>query len=64
MPIPKPRANEQQGKFISRCVAFLVGEGRPQNQAAAICHEQWRGKEEETDCFKGLLIKEKEDGGA
>ena len=46
MPIPKPRKDEPQKKFHSRCMSFLVGEGRPGNEANAICYDQWRNKEE------------------
>jgi hypothetical protein len=41
MPIPQPEPNEQENEFISRCIAELVGnEGKPQDQAAAICYQQ------------------------
>jgi len=45
MPIPKPRGGEGENNFISRCIGFLINEGRPSNEAAAICYDQWRGKE-------------------
>jgi hypothetical protein len=45
MPIPKPRGGESQNKFVSRCIGFLVAEGRPTNQAAAICYDKWRNKD-------------------
>jgi hypothetical protein len=61
MPIPKPKPNEAQGKYISRCVAFLVGEGREAAQAAAICHDLWSKKDE--GAFDGLLTKQRGDDG-
>lgn len=42
MPLPKPRKNEPTRHFISRCIAFSVGEGTPGNQAAAMCYSQAR----------------------
>lgn len=44
MPIPKPNIGESQGEFISRCVRFLVDEGTPNEQAAAICFNQYRSE--------------------
>lgn len=44
MPIPKPRKGEKKQKFISRCIRFLVKEGRSQKQASAICYTTWRKK--------------------
>jgi len=42
MPIPKPKQNEPKPKFLGRCIAFEVKRGMKQNQATAICYEQWR----------------------
>jgi len=39
--MPKPRKNENQENFISRCIPELVGEGREAQQAAAICYSMW-----------------------
>lgn len=44
MPIPKPQSGETQSEFISRCIEFLSDEGTPNDQAAAICYNQWRDK--------------------
>lgn len=42
MPIPGPEKNEEKNKYISRCIKFLMDEGRPQKQALAICYDIWR----------------------
>ncbi len=42
MPIPTPHSNETQGDFMARCVSFLVDEGRENEQAVAICFQQYR----------------------
>lgn len=47
MPVPKPNTNETQGDFMARCVSFLVNEGRPEEQAVAICFQQYRDANKE-----------------
>ncbi len=44
MPVPKPKKSETQDDFISRCISFLVGEGKDKEQAAAIAYQQWRDR--------------------
>lgn len=39
--MPKPGKNENQDQFIARCIPELVGEGREQGQAVAICYSMW-----------------------
>jgi hypothetical protein len=41
MPIPTPKKKENKKKYISRCIKFLKSEGRPKDQAAAICYTKW-----------------------
>jgi len=41
MPIPSPNTGESRSNFIGRCVSFLVDEGRPEDQAVAICSNEW-----------------------
>ena len=48
--MPKPRKNENQDAFIARCIPLLVGEGREQQQAIAICYSMWS----EHDGKKGM----------
>ena len=41
MPIPQLESGEQEQEFIARCIRELVGnDGKPQDQAAAICYQQ------------------------
>jgi len=49
MPLPAPRGEEEQDDFISRCVEWVMDndEAEDSEQAAAICHEQWRDAKEE-----------------
>ncbi len=38
----KPSSGERQSEFIPRCMSVLVGdEGKPEDQAAAICYSMW-----------------------
>jgi hypothetical protein len=45
--MPKPRRGEGQDHFISRCVSQVVAEGRPQDQAVAICYSMWKDTKKE-----------------
>ena len=42
--MPTPSKNEEQSKFISRCIPIVLKEGtaKDSKQAAAICHSIWR----------------------
>jgi len=42
----KPKAGESEDEFISRCIPVVVGEGKSQEQAAAICYSYFEGKAE------------------
>jgi len=46
MPIPKPRSDEKQNDFISRCMGddVMNKEYPDQEQRAGVCYSQWRGK--------------------
>jgi hypothetical protein len=37
----KPSGGESQDAFISRCIPVLIKEGKPEDQAAAICYSSW-----------------------
>jgi len=39
-----PTANETEEDFIGRCVPILIGEGKEQEQAVAICYSYWEDK--------------------
>jgi hypothetical protein len=42
MPIPTPTPNEDEGKYVSRCIAAMAGEDKPDDQKAAICYARYR----------------------
>lgn len=50
MPVPKPKANESERDFISRCQKFMreenerkpESEKRSNEQISAICYSEWR----------------------
>lgn len=53
MPIPQPSENEEDNKFISRCMEFHNKEGKfdltnkaKRKQALAICYSQLKTKKE------------------
>jgi Putative phage serine protease XkdF len=41
-----PNAGETQEEFIGRCIPVLIGEGKDQDQAAAVCYAYWDEKME------------------
>lgn len=45
MPIPQPNSSETESEFISRCISKITDE-YDQTQAAAICYNTYRKKEE------------------
>jgi len=42
-PVPSPSGDEDENKFISRCISELYDE-YGQEQAAAICYSKWQEK--------------------
>lgn len=47
--MPSVKKNESKEKYLSRCIPVLIKEGKPQNQAVAICnsmYEQSKKKKE------------------
>jgi hypothetical protein len=40
-----PSAGESEDEFISRCIPVVIGEGKDQDQAAAICYSYWENKD-------------------
>lgn len=56
MPLPRPKPNEGQDSYISRCISFVFSEGtlrgkpvNPKNEndrkrATAACFNTWRNK--------------------
>jgi len=42
--MPTPHGGESQSKWMHRCVPRLIDEGKPQDQAVAICLHMWRDR--------------------
>lgn len=44
MPLPKPKPNEKQSEFITRCMSdgSMVIEYKEQDQRLAVCYVQWK----------------------
>ncbi|MDD4985568.1 MAG: HK97 family phage prohead protease [Dehalococcoidales bacterium] len=63
MPIPKPRSDEPEDEFISRCMGDeVMNEEYPDNeQRAAVCYSQWSNKAEVNMEKKTLQIQLKKD---
>jgi hypothetical protein len=40
----EPNKGEREDEFIPRCISYMVGEGKDQDQAAAICYSKWENK--------------------
>ena len=38
----EPSKGEHESEFIPRCISYMVGEGKDQDQAAAICYDKWQ----------------------
>jgi len=49
MPIPQPTTGESESAFVSRCVSFLIDEGREKEQAVAICYDIWRKRKNKAE---------------
>jgi hypothetical protein len=40
----EPGEKETEDEFISRCIRYVVNEGKDQEQAAAICYSKWENR--------------------
>jgi len=40
----EPGENETEDDFISRCILYVVNEGKDQEQAASICYSKWENR--------------------
>jgi hypothetical protein len=40
----EPSSGESKDDYISRCISYQIGEGKDQDQAAAICYSTWENK--------------------
>lgn len=45
--MPKPNKKETKQEFLSRCIPILIGEGKKQKQAVAICESMYDAAKEE-----------------
>jgi len=45
MPTVTPKDTRE--RFLSRCIPLLIGEGKPQAQAVAICQSMWDSRNDE-----------------
>lgn len=52
--MPKPRPNETKNDYISRCIEQVVGEGKPERQAIAICESMWTNRNKMSAYEKAL----------
>ena len=57
MPIPSPNTGESRSNFIGRCVSFLVNEGRSDEQAFAICYDQYQEANKAEEAQKARIWK-------
>lgn len=39
--MPKPKPGESKQEFVSRCIPIVMDEGKPQDQATAICYSKY-----------------------
>jgi len=52
-----PSAGESESEFISRCIPVVIGEGKDQDQAAAICYSYWEDRfESKTEEYMAQLF--------
>jgi len=63
MPIPKPKPDETEDDFISRCMSAIADEYDDNDQALAICGTQWREREKSMKDIerKSVQVELKED---
>ena len=60
MPIPSPKDNEKQDKYMGRCMEFMKDEKYPQKQKEAICLNTFRGPQKKAKAEIELDINNKE----
>lgn len=57
--MPDPSNYDDHDSWMAACVPALIGEGREQDQAVAICSSMWSNKSAEV--FEGAIFKTRED---
>ena len=55
MPIPKPREDEEQDDFISRCVSAIADEFDDNDQAVGVCFDAWQESKKQMNINDQLL---------
>ena len=51
-----PNAGESDDEFLSRCIPYVIGEGKEEDQAAAICYSYLEmGNEDDVDMVNGII---------
>ena len=60
MPIPSPKDNEKQDKYMGRCMEFMKDEKYPQKQKVAFCLNIYRGPQKKAKAEIELDINNKE----
>ena len=40
----EPSKNESESEFISRCIPYMINEGKDEAQAAAVCYSKWESR--------------------
>lgn len=40
----EPGEKENESEFLSRCIPYMIGEGKDEAQAAAICYSKWENR--------------------
>jgi len=44
----EPGPTESEEEFIPRCIEYMIGEGKDQDQAAAVCYSMWENRNMES----------------
>jgi len=57
MPIPSPNIGESRSNFMGRCIEFLIDEGKPTEQAVAICSNEWDKATKKEEAKKARIWK-------
>ncbi len=58
IPLPKPSSGETQDNFINRCISIVRDEAETNEQAAAICHTQWRNKMNKNELLEAIRARQ------
>jgi hypothetical protein len=56
----EPMIGENHDDYMERCIGVEIGEGKPQDQAVAICHSKWEAVHGSTEMAKHGCKKDKD----